>query len=255
MNTKDDTKDESMGFTKTMMTYSEGELVIYGNKPHLIKNYDPVTQRLTLSKVGGGHRRVRAINVTPIEGLTTRYSELTEVPFEILNSFYPGELFNVVGSGFSITQTLLNKSDFSLQTIRLKPIGKSAKNLYKDLKLEFEDTLFKSKILKLQNPTQAQEVVTLLLVTYSKPSPNNGYLKKYYSEFTKHPSIIIYVSDSSPPQGYSSYTNVGELLSGFLRPKIIQVKNIAEMTREQKSLIVGLARVGCKIKQKLDIPR
>lgn len=246
---------ESMGFTKTMMTYSEGELVIYGSKPHLIKGYDALTQRLILSKVGGGHRRVRPKNVMPIEGLATKYSDLTEVPFEILNSFYTNELFNIVGSGFSITQTLMNKSDFSLQTIRLKPIGKSAKNLYKDLKIEFEDITFKTKALKFQMSESSQETVTLLLVTYSKPSPNNGYLKKYYSEFTRHPSIIVYVSDSSPPQGYSSYTNVGELLSGFLRPKIIQVKNIAEMTREQKSLTVGLAKVGCKIKQKLDIPR
>jgi hypothetical protein len=72
-----------------------------------------------------------------------------------------------------------------------------------------------------------------------------------------NPSIIIYACDKAPPPGYTAHIDVGELLSRvkFRRCWIIQVKNIAEMTREEKSIIVGLAGVLGKVRKTLDVPR
>lgn len=242
--------NETMGLTKTMMTYSQGELVLYQNLPYLVTDYDPISMRLVMAKVGGGRKKVPPKRVKPIEGLAATYTTIEEVPFEILKTFYP-DLIRLVGSGWQTRQTLINKTDFSARDIYLKPVGKSAGNLFDLLETEYEDVHF------IKRPKLKKTPVTQLVVTYDRPSPNAGYLKKKANDFTSNPSIIIYACDSLPPQGYTAHIDVGELLSRvmFRRCWIIQVKNIAEMTREEKSLIVGLAGIFGKVRKTLDIPR
>lgn len=251
--------NETMGLTKTMMTYSQGELVLYDNLPYLVIDYDPMSMRLVMAKVGGGRKKVPPKRVMPIEGLAATYSSIEDVPFEILKTFYPG-LIRLVGSGWQAKQTLLNKTDFSARDVYLRPVGKSAENFFGLLETEFEDVHF-IKRTKLGGGTLrggAKTIIsTHLVVTYDRPSPNAGYIKKKINDFMANPSIIIYACDKAPPPGYTAHIDVGELLSRvkFRRCWIIQVRNIAEMTREEKSIIVGLAGVLGKVRKTLDVPR
>lgn len=238
---------ETMGLTKTMMTYSKGDLVLYKNIPYLVDNYDANTMRLVMKKIEGGTKRVRPSLVQPVEPVRgTKFQSVTGIPLEILRSFLPG-LVTLVGASWKTKLIIPNPTELSGKEIDFKPIGKSALNLFNDLQNEYEDLKFSKNKLKSR---------VLLLVVYDRPNITQGHLKSNLKEFTSVPSIIVCVTGQDPPEGFSAHIDAGEKLVGFRKSWIIQTnKSLSDLTREQKSLIVGLGLARGRVGKKLDVPR
>ena len=237
----------TMGLTKTMMTYSKGELVLYNNIPYLVENYDAETMRLVMKKIEGGTKRVRPSLVRPVEPVRgTKFQNVSDIPLDVLRSFLPS-LITLVGAGWKTKLIIPNKTELSDKEIDFKPIGKSALNLYNDLKAEYVDLNFSRSKLKSR---------VLLLVVYDVPTITQGHLKKHHKEFMTTPSVIVCIRGLDPPEGFSAHIDIGEKLVGFSKSWIIQTnKSLSDLTREQKSLIVGVGLARGRVGKKLDVPR
>lgn len=238
---------ETMGLTKTIMTYSQGDLVLYGGIPYLVENYDANTMRLVMKKIEGGTKRVRPSLVQPVEPVRgTKFQNVTDIPLGVLRSFLPS-LITLVGAGWNTKLIIPNQTELSGKEINFKPIGKSALNLFNDLQNEYEDLGFSKSKLKSR---------VLLLVVYDKPKLSQDHIKSHLKEFMTTPSVIVCVKGQDPPEGFSAHIDIGEFLTGFRKSWIIQTnKSLSDLTRDQKSLIVGLGLARGRVGKKLDVPR
>lgn len=221
---------DSYGFTKTLMSYRTGELVLYDGKPYLVEDLQVEPLRVVLGKIEGGTKRVKPSFLTQVpqaEGLI--FSSIDEIPHEILRPYYPS-LITIVGSHSK--RVILEEADFSMVDAYIKPLGERAKKLVGEIKKQYPEINFKKGLLKKKIP---------IVVCKSKPSGKLGILTKYRNSIEKAGSaILIYQSDQECPDGFSANQKLCDKvsLSGCY---FFQVRDLNDVPALVTSMILGLA--------------
>jgi len=237
---------ETMGLTKTMMTYNPGELVLYDDLPYLVKNLQPKPLRLVLTKIGGGGKRVDPRYVTSVPDVGRKiFKSVEDIPYGVIRKYLP-DYVTFVGSRETTKKVFLERTDLSAAKICLKPLGNSSETFVNKLAAKYKDLVFS------KNPLSRVRVP--IVVTLTKPSPKKGYIQKHLDTFKKSPiSIIVYVCNFEVEPGFTADPEAGSLLE-FEGGWIFQVKSLDDVPEDVEKMILGLtlSRVA---KKKLEIPK
>lgn len=244
----------SFGLTKTIMTYKTGELVLYQERPYLVKNLQPKPLKMVLIKLEGGTKKVKPALLTPVpEVAGIIFSSVDDIPDNLISSYCP-DMMIVIGSGGVKQWISLKEVDMSLEKVRIRPIGKQSRRLLGEIKSQYqEEVKFPSYYSPASIPSVIKKEWVPLVVCNSKPSSKKGYLKKYKQMLQKAKfCIVVFKTMEETPEGTTADV---EMCNGIDWEGcwMFQIQSWDDMPEVFSRIIIGLSKVQ-SLEKKLEVP-